>query len=363
MRKYLFFLVAVFFVISGCDILDHGPYNNTKIEAFYNDLNTALQQINADDVSAVMAFYDIDYLHDLSDFYAREDFYLGLFQTYGDSLELQSSLLNYYEDYKIDWNLQINYENSDTSFTEIFEFEEQLINRDGDFLFYGNQVNPPELDPSKPVIFVEYGTSVGCGNCPPASVKLHEMGLEHGAQFIYISYCANEPANLYFDFASYYHEVAQPVTIFGGQYKVVGASPEDLLEFEQRYEQILAGTPEVFLSNITWNDNGSEIDGSVQVDLDGISTNDLFLRVALVDERAELFYFSGGSRIYNVIFAMGEEQISESGIKDFSFSYDLPSYADEMPPTTKLIFWLQTREASYNQNTCKIHTAAETKLF
>lgn len=363
MKKMLLLIPIAFILFAGCDILDHDPYNNDKIDSFFDNFSSAFQSITAEDVTAVMDFYDEDYFHDLNDYYAREEFYLQLFQDYGNDLELQTSLLDYNENLMIEWLLTVNYSVNDTNYTEAFSFEEQLIDREGEYLFYGNQVNPPELDPSKPVIFVEYGTAESCGNCPPASAMLHEMGLEHGGQFIYVSYCAGEPMDIYIDFASYYNEMAQPVTIFGGKYKVVGASSEDLDEFGQRYNQILAGTPEAFLNNISWTDNGEMIDGTVDVDLQGIQTANLYLRAALVDERPELFYVSGGARIYNVLFALGEEEISDSGTAEFRISYDLPSYANEMPAHTKLVLWLQTREQTYNPDTCKVHTAAQVKLF
>lgn len=363
MKKIILIIPFILLLLIGCELLDHDPYSNDKIDDFFADFSTAFESISADDVSAVMAFYDSHYFHDLNDYYAREESYMQLFQSYGSDLDFDLFVIDYNENLDLQWLLNINYTENDSSFLKTIVFEEKLVNRNGEYLFFGNQVNPPDVDPSKPVVFVEYGTAESCGNCPTASAKLHHMGLEHGGQFIYVSYCTAEPMDTYIDFISYYNETAQPLSIFGGQYKIVGGSEEDLQEFEQRYDQILAGTPEAFLSNITWTDDGAMVDGTVDVDLQGVSTNDLVLKAALIDARPELYYNDGGGRIYNVLFAVGEEEVSAAGTVEFRIEYDLPSYAAEMPAATKLVVWLQTREADYNPETCKVHTAAEINLF
>ncbi len=363
MKKIFMLIPVIIMLMVGCELLDHDPFNDQKIEEMFDEFSAAFSTISADDVSDVMVFYDQDYFHDLQDVYGREEFYLSLFQSYGEDITFECYLTDYKENLEIEWVLGVNYEVDGIQMVENFEFVEYLKDNNGEYYFYGNQVNPPALDPDKPIVFVEYGTAENCGNCPPASSELHHMQLEHGAQFIYVTYCAGEPMSTYIDFATYYNETAQPVTIFGGQYKIVGASEDDLAEFDQRYNQVLSGTPEAFLSNITWSDDGEMIDGTVDVDLQGVSTANLVLMAALVDERPELYYDNGGNRIYNVLFAVGEEQVGGSGTAEFRIEYDLPSYSDTMPATTKLIVWLQTKDANYNPDTCKIHTAAEIDLF
>ena len=60
--KYLIFGLLISLVLFSCDRFEHKfepetPEGN-EIEEFFGDLNTALDQITAADVSAVMAFYD-----------------------------------------------------------------------------------------------------------------------------------------------------------------------------------------------------------------------------------------------------------------------------------------------------------------
>lgn len=363
MKPVIIALIAVAMFIVACDVLEHDPYDNTGIEQLFTNINTALDQISKDDVSAIMAYYSDDYNNNQLSKTEIADDYNGVFYDLSEDASFDAKLLEYNSYLDVEWQLTINWMDDTTPRDTVYIFEDVVREENGNWVLYGNQVNPPALDPTKPVVFVEFGTSQSCGNCPPASSRLSEMRQTYGEQLIFIEYCYNQPAtpeHFYVDYANYYQAFAQPAAMFQGKYLVQGGSPDQLQEYQQRHDLIMEGTPQAFVTNI----NCTTDDGLViaQLDLDigpSIPTENLYLRAAIIDEHPDVFYNSGHQRMHNLVFGLSELQVSASNNYEVEIEYD---FYDELPEHAKVVVWLQTRAAEYNSETCHVYTAAEKEL-
>jgi hypothetical protein len=363
MKKAILGLVAILLLIAACDVLEHDPYDNAGIEQLFSSINTALDQIAKDDVSAVMAYYSDDYSNNQLSKTDIADDYNGVFYDLSEDATFDAKLLEYNSYLDVEWQLTVNWMEDTTPRDTVYIFEDVVRQEDGNWKLYGNQVNPPALDPTKPVVFVEFGTSESCGNCPAASTRLNEMRQTYGEQLIFMEYCYNQPAtpeHFYVDYANYYRAFAQPAAMFQGEFLVQGGTPTQLEEYEQRFAQIMQGTPQAFITNINYTtDDGLVI---AQLDLEigaSVPTENLYLRAAVIDEHPEVFYNSGHQRMHNLVFGLSELQVSASNNYELEIEYD---FYDELPEHAKIVVWLQTRAAEYNSETCHVYTAAEKEL-
>jgi len=226
--------------------------------------------------------------------------------------------------------------------------------------FYGNQIIPPALDPTKPVDFAEFFTGESCGNCPPAAAHLHEMQNTFGGQFIYVEYCnTNDYTPFYLEKAQYYSAYSQPTTLVQGTNVVVGGASENLEAIDGAYENESEKVLSARISeiNIT-TDNVGEISGNLNLELlQDISTENLILTVVIADKKPDIFYNGTTERFHNVAFEKTEIIISEAGVKDFTISYDETIDFKHK----KVIAWLQTQKETFD-TTCIVHAAAELSI-
>ena len=363
MKKILFPLLVIAFIITACDVLDHDPYDNAGIELFFGDLSVALTEIHKDDVSAVMALYSDDYSNNQLSKADIADKYNGVFYTLSDSLTFSAKLVEYNKYFDVTWDLTIGWEEEAVQRDTTYTFHDVLRKESTGFMLYGNQVNPPALDPTKPVVFVEFGTSQSCGNCPAASAELSDLQMQYGEQLIFVEYCYNQPAtpeHFYVDWASYYGAYAQPSAMFQGNYLVQGGAPDQLVEYNQRYNQIVEGTPQAFVTSLdATTEPGLVIVGTTLDIGPGIPASNLYLRAAVVDEHPEVYYSSGHEPIHNLVFGLSEMAITGSDYYEMEIEYD---YYDQLPQHSKVVVWVQTRTDIYDNETCTVHTAAELAL-
>lgn len=356
MKKIIFVLLPVIILLLiGCDMLNNDVVDkNRKIEKFFAEYSDSLSLSSAQNLNPIMSLYSEDYSNNLKSKEDMQNFYEDIFGP--ESIYLQPELLDYTQELEIEWNIYVKNIASSNCLDTLF-LQDVLITDGGSYIFYGNHIDPPPADTTKTIVFVEFATSELCGNCSPASSKLREMWQEHGDQFVFLEYCYGEPMNIYMDMANYYGITYQPTAIFQGSYKIEGAQLE---EFENRYQQILAGDPLAFLHVISVEHDSVSAFGSIEYEIeDSISTDDLFLRVALINEEPELYYHNTGDRLHNVIFALEEyEVISSEGEINFEIEHD-----ENLPEKTEIVFWLQTRTLPYNADECKVYTATKEKLY
>lgn len=356
MKKHIFILLPIIIlIIIGCDMLnDDIVYKNPGIQNFFNKYSDSTAIATAQNLAPIMNLYSDDYSNNLQTKEEMHNFYNSLFGAPQDSISLQTHIIDYTADFGLFWNIYVD---SSNTIIDTISMQDELVKIDDEFIFYGNHIDPPPADTTKPIVFVEFATSVMCGSCPPASNKLRDMWQQYGDQFVYIEYCFGEPMDLYAEMANYYTVVSQPTSIFQGSYKIEGPQ---LDMYDSRYEQIVTEEPMAFLNVISVDHDSLSASGSIEYEVEGsVSTADLFLRVALIDKEPELYYHSTGDRLHNVIFALAEyEVVSAEGELDFEIEHE-----DILPEQTEVVFWLQTRTEEYDPDVCKVYTVTKEKLY
>jgi len=370
MKKILILIAAALIFMIACDVLDHDAYKNEDLENFFSDFSTAFENIDEENVDAVMVYYDSTYSHNLTTKAEMEDFFLGLFELNPGTVRFHAELDSYNRfNTDLNWTLGITWEDvvNDTLtnvVTENIKFYETYVTDGTDYKFYGNQLDPPALDPTKPVVFAEYGTAESCGNCPAISKKLDLMKKKtYGGQFIYVAFCQNEPVDPYTEFFTYYGAYTQPYVVTQGTLHNEGGTDDNVALTDTHYEEVLVGEPEAFITDIIWSEEtAGTIAGSVNLDIGSVPTTDLYLRVFILDEHPDLHYHVDGSPLHNVVFATYNIPVTGSGVVNYSLEYTQENYPT-LPAKGNIVFALQTKPDDYDIATSKVYTAAEAKLY
>lgn len=364
MKKILILIAVALIFVMGCDVLEHDAYKNEALESFFSDFSIGFEEIDADTVGAVMAFYDTDYSNDLTTREEMGEFYLGLFDLNPGTVRFYPELKKYNRFAEMNWELVVTWEDEAGIIAETYNFYDIYKEVGGEVKFFGNQIDPPALDPSKPVVFAEYGTAESCGNCPRVSKKLELMkNKTYGEQFIYVTFCQNEPVDPYTEFFMYYGAYTQPYVVTQGIYHNEGSTDDNIALFDTQYNDVFEATPEAFITDIVWNEStAGTIAGSVNLDIGNVPTEDLFLRVFILDKKPDLHYNADGSALHNVVFATYNIPVTTSGQVNFSLDYIQANYP-ELPAKGKIVFALQTKPDDYDMATSKVYTAAEAKLY
>ncbi|MCK4956552.1 MAG: hypothetical protein KAS49_02880 [Candidatus Cloacimonetes bacterium] len=355
MKKLWLLLPIILISLIACDILNHDVYSSNGVETFFADFNAAFAEISLNEVDSVMAFYHEDYLNKADNKIEDKDTMRNFFSEFfkpNDPIYLEAVLVDYNRFHEIKWNLTVND-------TLVFEMEDVVIASGDSYLFYGNQINPPVLDPNKPVVFAECFTSENCGNCPPAANLLHDIKNEYGGQFIYVEYCfSNEHTPFFWDFAEYYKSYTQPTTVIQGTDIVVGSSPDDLEEIEANHNSHSEDELQARINNLDFTISGDSLSGSLDIEfISEIPTEDLKLVVVFADEKPDIYYTGTTERFYNVAYRKVTIDITESVNKKIEFK--LPNDVEVNKP--KVIAWLRTKEDTHSAN-CKVYAAAEKRL-
>ena len=353
MKKLWLLLPVVLLLIISCDILNHDVYDNSKVESFFDDFSAAISATDGTDLSAIMAFYNDDYSNNLVDKAGIEQFYTDFFSVYMP-IELEAVLLSYDRFGNIKWELAITTEGEllNTMLMEDIYMESSEIT------FFGNQINPPAVDPTKPIVFAEFFTGEDCGNCPPAASHLHHMKNTLGDQFIYVEYCStNNYSPFYFDLVAYYNYWNQPTTIFGGTNVVIGGASANLTEMDNYYNTVVESELKATITNLSATRDNGVMNGQLDLELFDLSTEDLLLTVVIADAEPEIYYNGTDKQFHNVAFAKTDIAVTADGTINFSVDYD--NTLEFVQP--KVIVWLQTKKAAYDTD-CKVHTAAEANI-
>jgi len=351
MKKILILLPLILLFFSACDVLNHDTYSDSTLENFFADFSAAIENATADNLTEVMAYYHEDYSHNLQDKAAMNSFYAEFFLI-NTPVSLQAELVDYNRFDQIHWDLIVT--TADTTYR--LEMDDVLIESET-IKFYGNQVDPPALDPNKPVVFAEMLTSENCGNCPEVAEYLHQMKNIYGEQFIYVEYClSNNYTPFYMDYASYYSAFSQPTTVIGGNNIVVGGDTDAL---ENHYQNVVETELQARINNLSAAMNSGLAEVNLELELlNELSTQDLVLTAVVADGEPEIYYTSDAQQFSNVAFAKTELDISAGGAINLSIEYD--ENIDFVEP--KIIVWLQTKTPVFDSETSKTYTAAEYSL-
>ncbi|MFO7897088.1 MAG: hypothetical protein R6U84_09160 [Candidatus Cloacimonadales bacterium] len=348
MKKLLILLPLIIIFFSACDLLNHDTYSDSAVENFFADFSAAVENASADNLSEVMAFYHEDYSNNLMDKSAMESFYAEFFSIYTE-VSMQAELVDYNRFDQIEWQLLVTA--ADTTYS--LEMDDVLSDSEP-MLFYGNQIDPPALDPDKPVVFAEMLTAENCGNCPEIAEYLHQMKNIYGEQFIYVEYClSNNHTPFYLEYASYYSAFSQPTTIIGGNNIVTGGDTNALDDY---YHSIVESELQARLNILAAELNSGVAQVSLELELlNNLSTEDLTLTAVVADGKPEIYYTSDSQQFHNVAYAKTEIEISASGTLDLTVEYD--ENIDFIQP--KIIVWLQTKTPIFDNEISKTYTAAE----
>ncbi|MCF7919009.1 MAG: hypothetical protein K9N06_03725 [Candidatus Cloacimonetes bacterium] len=349
--KKVFLLIIPLLLLSSCDRFEHEPFKSAVLEGDMLSFFSALQSASADSLDGVMEWYSSGYLQDKQNKADIEHQYANYYLEYGNDLQLLGNLEDYWKSGRVLWELQGTLPDRSTF---LIAQQEDYLHKEGDhYFFIGNQVSPPELDPSKPVILVQYFTATTCGNCPAASTKLSEMHDEYGEQMVILEYVADsDPGSVYFP-ESIYYGGAQPSAIFQGQYRVVGAGAANLQEYEARYQLAVSEELQFRFTSLDINVSGNTIIADVSWETTGILTgDDLMLRSVVLEEDPDMHYiFSPAVYFENRVIA-GMETNFEESITNTELTLEV---SIDLPPKFSVVVWLQNHPETWTGDTGQVY--------
>lgn len=337
MKKVILVLIVLLIIMVSCDRYEHEPFSDVALEADMQVFFTALSSATDDSLESVMAWYSEDYLNDKDNKADIEHQYAIYFDEYGDDYEISGELNGYWNNNRIEWTLVGT--SSDTSIV-IAEYDDYLRAENGTYKFFGNQVSPPELDPSRPVVLVQYFTSEFCGNCPVSSLKLEEMEDEYGEQIVLIEYVSSsDPGGLYSPESDYYGVIQQPSSIFSGEFKIVGAGEANLGEYESRYAQITERDIDFRFTEMDLTAGLSSIDVSVSWEMiNEIAAEELMIKAVILEEDPGLNYVFDNSVYFSNRAIAGYEEAFNGETTEVIFTIES---SIEMPEDCSVVVWLQ----------------------
>lgn len=354
MKRLLILLVALLVLVS-CDRFEHEPFEDAALEADMQAFFTGLSNATEDDLSPILGWYSEEYLNDKETKADIEHEYAVIFYQYGDDLVLGGELQGYWSSDRIEWTLTGTQDDSTFTIEEKIDY---IRNESGTYKLYGNQVSPPELDETKPVVLVQYFTATTCGNCPDAARKLEEMEAEHGEQIVVIEYVANsDPAGLYWGESDYYG-AAQPSTVFQGEYRIDGAGETNLAEYDIRYSQAVESELVFKFIDLEATVFDNSVDLWITWDqLIDITDENLMIKAVLLEENPGMTYIFDQSVYFENRAIAGAEQEFLPDAESASLSLDLEI---ELPEDVSVVVWLQNVPEEWGNS--KVYNVKKIKL-
>ncbi len=373
MKKYLGLIIIVIGLFAAsCDRFEHTfkLVETLDLQAeLFTPLQNAFDGIDSSDASAVMSFYDEDYLHNGQEKSDRESFYLSLLQQYSDltfnvTLLAQQNITPDDTLTTVNWTLQaINAAKqvvADSTF-----FGEKIIKRGSSWLLYGNRdyCCPPVT--YKQRVVIESFTGVFCPSCPEVDILLHSLQESYPNNLSYLAYHYNDPldsGNL--DVYGYY-SAAQPTVVFQGTTKIEGNQPGNAQFYNQLAAQISDTDAKISLTNLDFAVAGTSLNGTVRLNLldQTLDPAGLKLKYAIIDRVSNVNYFGSTTPCRNVVLAKGTQSLAASDL-DNSVSFSLPltslpaSYNNTLPNDSYLVIWVQVTPDPFN-NDATIFNALE----
>jgi len=215
-------------------------------------------------------------------------------------------------------------------------------------------------------VAVELFTGTWCTYCPFAEDALHNLKELYGDRLTYIEYHIGDPLDNGFGSLLYYYPNSGtlPITIINGNEVIItGAGDEIQDEIEGYLQNVLEDAPLAFLTEASAGISGTELTGTVNVDIDNsVSLTDLKLVLILMEDTNVEYHNYNGDHLHNITLKREVLDITEqSSTMNFTIP-DLDQLAggyDSLPQDITLVIWIQTLEEDYDQGTCTTHNVIE----
>jgi thiol-disulfide isomerase/thioredoxin len=351
-------LVLALFIVS-CDRFEHAfsPVVTVDIETeLFAPLQEAFSVITPTDVSAVMAFYDADYLHNNLLKAEREAFYLGLFQqnsnlTFAVDILAQQTIGISDTLSQVTWRLVVTNAAKQIVADSTFSGE-KVIKRGSTWLLYGNRDTCCPPITYKQRVIIEYFTGKFCTNCPQVSAILHQLQETYPNKMSYLSYHISDPMDIgNYDVYSYYGTPPQPSVVFQGENKIIGDNDTNEQIYNQLIQQISNTDSKIDMTNLNYSITGQMLSGTVRLTkLDmALNINQLNLKYAILDRQSATHtYVPSGAPIHNVVLAKGTKPLNGADLSQ-PISFDLP-FNGTLPTDSYLVIWVQVTPDPFDSN-------------
>jgi len=372
---YGFILVLALFITS-CDRFEHTFEPLVTIdpqEVLFIPLQSAFDSVTVDNITAIMAFYDDDYLHNNQQKADREAFYLSLLQQ-NDSLSFSVSLLNQPVIAPGDtistviWKLLVK-DNQNQTVADSTFIGEKIIKRGNSWLLYGNRDTccPPVT--YKQRVFIETFTYRTCPNCPIVENLLHQLQIENPFNLSYLEYHVNDEMEIgNIDVYGYYGYPQMPSVIFQGTNRIIGSNTDNEQIYNQLVNQIAATDSKINLSNPDFIVSGQALSGTIRLTLldQSVDTTQLKLKYAIIDKESTYFNNYAGDPCRNVVLAKGTKPLQGIDLSQPVY-FNLPLnnlplvYGNNLPIDSYLIIWVQVTPEPFSSN-ATVFNALETYI-
>lgn len=369
MKKKIILVLAGIMLLAffACDRFEHifeAEQINLGLEEFTQFLADAVNTTDQYNYLELGSLFSENYYNDDMTKNDILDYFGSFFQIdpnatfVADSVIVSPSL-------SISWHFQVLDSNREILADEIFR--DYLIEQNEGFILYGNHNNAKK-------ILVELFSGQWCSNCPNAETALHELRAKYSSRFSYVEYhigdqMAIDPNNQLF---SYYPQNGTlPFGIVNGNANLIytAPTPEDVLaQIETAIQPLLQQTPNVVLSNAQTELTDTELNGTVDLEIQSyIDLADLTLNAVLLEDHNDEYLNYASEPHHNIVLQRSEISISDINTTDtveFTITGldQLAAWYTELPEDLTLVLWVQTKEANYNENTCTVHNVIEIPL-
>lgn len=354
MKRMILAAIAVLTLLAftACDRFPHifGPPQTVNLdEELFQPLNQALQNQPEAGIDELMQYFADDYMHSGISKADRRDWLEGVFNDHPNAW----ASANLIETHKLSdllyvssWRLYIS--EAETVIVDSSFVGDEVVKRDGRWLLRGNQASCVVPNPKQRVI-VEYFTFPNCPNCPPVEAELQHLQLDYPNNFSYLEYHITGPLYVPGDVThTYYGATSAPSTVFQGETKLSGSSPEILAEFRPLVDTYADLECLVGYSNLAYHVQGQNLTGSIKLNLapDISSMNDLVLNVVLIEREAS--HPSQSHPMRNLVRAKSVISIGGTDLSQ-PVSFALKA-SNEIPDDASLVIFVQHRPAAFTNN-------------
>jgi thiol-disulfide isomerase/thioredoxin len=346
----LLLVVSTLFIVSACDRFDH-DFETLDFKAeLFTPMQSAME--HPEDLSALMAFYADDYVHNAATKADREQFFHSLYTLYGDDVRLIPNLQAYnHHNQSLTWELRVFDPDMEPGLLAVIPFNDEKVLKVGEsWKLYGNRIADLEQGNKRRMVFETF-TFTTCPNCPQVENVLHGLASLYPTQFSYLEYHFNDPLAIPATAQTfgYYGFSVMPATILNGEAKVIGGDPIHLETIRNAAEGYLNTSAVFLLEDIqTTFTAGTGLEGSLNLEVpEDSKETDLNLRFHLI-ERSSATTNSIGNACTNVVLASGKLDISEHDL-NLPINFSLP-FTGSLPSDAALIIFVQKMPSLWADN-------------
>ncbi|HPV14348.1 MAG TPA: hypothetical protein PL126_01700 [Candidatus Cloacimonadota bacterium] len=352
--RCLALLLIALLALGACDRFEH-DFTAVEAEDFQALVFTPLQNALAGGAASLdqaMSYFSDDYVHNGIIKSEREAWLATIFAQDPDAkstvtvLNLQQTSAT---TANVNWKLLITSSTKEVLADSTF-VGDTLQKQADKWLIRGNRVGCIVPNP-KQIAVVEFFTFLSCTNCPPVEAKLHELQLAYPGQLIYLEHHITPPLMVNGDPTySYYSPGTVPVTIFGGEVKQSGSSPEILAAFDPLVQQLLDVDRPMVYSDLSYSQDAQTFSGSIKLtpQLPDFDQSDLHLNVVLI-EKTSSSQNTQGVNLHNVVRGKSVIDISSSDLNN-GIDFSVTCVDAEVPEDLSLVIFAQKRPATFANN-------------